>query len=88
MVPLDAFASTLNPQITGYKTIFPRVGNQNLPPQQVPILSSGDPNAVWIKLLRINHGAERHTLADWAALIQQYENQPAYPGLPPFTPGT
>ncbi len=37
-------------------------------------------NEVWTHWLRKEHGRENHLLAEWTALIDDYRNQPAYPG--------
>lgn len=45
---------------------------------------AGDPDEVWLKLLQINHGRERRSLADWSLLIDQYRDGAAHPADPRF----
>ena len=45
----------------------------------VKTMTPGEPNEIWLKLLKINHGTEKHTLAEWDGLIDTYREQPAHP---------
>jgi hypothetical protein len=72
-----------------------------LRPRRVPMLRNGAPvtfkgrvvmtvtyghgDEIWLKLLKINHGGEKHTPTEWSALIAAYGSQPAYPGMPGVT---
>jgi hypothetical protein len=42
-------------------------------------VTPGHPDEIWLKLLRIRHGAERHTHAEWASLIDAAREEPAHP---------
>ena len=64
---LDQFARTLRPR----RTVDPRT-------QQVRVLP-GEPDEVWLKLLRMKHGRDKRTLAQWKAAIDQYRDLPAHP---------
>lgn len=41
-------------------------------------LTAGQPDEIWLKYLQKMHGNEKHTMTEWAALIDGYRNQPAY----------
>lgn len=66
-VPLPVFARELQPRAEPH----PVTGK--------PQLVAGHADEVWLKLLRVNHGNEKHTLAEWRALIDNYRGEPAHP---------
>lgn len=68
-IAFKAFAATLGPQVTKR--------DKNGRPVSI---APGSTDEVWVKLIGINHGKERHTLSQWRALIEQYRDQPAYRG--------
>ena len=69
-----------------------------LKPRRVPLVRQGKPvvqngrtlmtatpghvDEVWLKLLKIRHGGEKHTIQGWAALIDIMRNEPAHPSDP------
>ena len=75
-VPLAMFAATLRPRrvalVKGGRPVI-RGG------AVVMTVTPGHPDEVWLKLLKIRHGAERHTHAEWAALIDAAREEPAHP---------
>jgi len=77
-VPLSKFADALRPQITGYTSVFSKIGGKKSAPRQLATYSSGDADQVWVKLLAVHHGNERHTMSEWRDMIDQYRQQPAY----------
>lgn len=77
-IPLSTFATGLRPQTEPLRRngrIVMRNG------KAVTAVTQGHPDQVWVKLLKIRHGKERHTAAEWNALIDSYREQPAYPGV-------
>jgi len=82
-VPLSVFATSLRPRVVPLvrngRTV---VGRSGRPAVQV---LPGHEDEVWLRLLRINHASEKHTLAEWSALIDQYREQPAHPADPRMT---
>lgn len=80
-VPLATFAATLRPRNSDSLTLR---GSRGRPGASVFRLVPGEPDEIWLKLLQINHKAERHTMAEWYALIDTYRNQPAHPADPRF----
>lgn len=42
-------------------------------------MEAGQPDEIWLKLLSGEHGAEKHTMREWTALIDSYRNKPAHP---------
>lgn len=79
-VPLAVFAATLRPRVTATRTISSRRGA----PLPVPVVEPGDPNEIWLRWLQTTHGAEKHTLAEWKKLIDDYAGQPAHPADPNY----
>ena len=76
-VTLSAFATELLPRTVPLVRNGVPVMLGGRPAQQaVP----GHPDEAWLKLLKINHGLERRTPAQWRALIDSYREQPAYQG--------
>lgn len=69
-VPYDAFATTLRS----------RTVNDGRNRRMVP----GHPDEVFLKLLKIRHGREKHTPAQWWALIERLKAEPAHPMHPGF----
>lgn len=68
-VAFSAFAATLRPQ-----PVRDAAG-------RAVGLTPGHSNEIWLKLLSRLHVAEKHTLADWNALIDRYRNEPAHPSV-------
>jgi hypothetical protein len=76
----------------------------SLRPRAVPLVRNGRPvlfrgrqaqtalpghaDELWLKLLRIRHGVEKHTAADWHALIDAMRDEPAHPSDPRYVAGT
>jgi hypothetical protein len=76
-VTLSAFAAELLPRtVPLVRNGAPVMLGGHQAQQTVP----GHPDEAWLKLLRINHGLERRTPAQWRALIDSYREQPAYQG--------
>ncbi len=73
LIPLRAFAETLRPRAA-----------QRYPNGRVAKFDPGHPDEIWLKLLSIRHGAERHTRAEWFAIIDGHRNQPAHPADPRY----
>ena len=38
----------------------------------------GSSDEIWLKFLQMQHGAERHTVDEWKALIKHYGDQPGH----------
>ena len=72
-VAFPAFAATLRPRVVQERAV------RGLATVLVNRTEPGAPDEVWLKLLKIKHGTERHTLAGWQALIDHYRTQPAHP---------
>ena len=66
-VAFSTFAATLRP--------IP----QRDPRGAVVAVSAGQPDEVWLKFIRQQHGMEKHTMAEWSALIDAWRDQPAHP---------
>ena len=47
--------------------------------RQVMHAMPGHPDEVWLKLIKIRYGSEKHTQADWLALIDAARDEPAHP---------
>ena len=77
-IPYAAFARGLGPRTT---VVAPPARPGQAPRVQV---DPGHPDEVYLRLLRINHGRENHTEAEWAALIEGYRNAPAHPADPRY----
>lgn len=71
-VPLEQFAAALRPR--------PGVVNGR------PALLPGEPDEVFLKLMRIRFRGERHTPTEWQALLDSLRHEPAHP-LHPRYPG-
>lgn len=73
-IPFDAFA----------RTILPRWTNHGTDPRGRPIrrLQPGHPDEAYLTLLRIRHGREKHTPAEWNGLIRAMGDEPAHPAHP------
>lgn len=77
-VPLSVFAASLSPRTVpllrgGRPVVFKG--------RHVMTATAGHADQIWLKLLKINHAFEKHTPAEWNALIDTYRDQPAYPGV-------
>jgi hypothetical protein len=71
-ITLDVFARTLRPRTgTVPSTSKPGAMRQTLLP--------GDPDEVYLKLLKIRHRGDKRTQEGWKALIDTYRSQPAHP---------
>jgi len=49
------------------------------PSTTIPTYSPGHSDEIWLKLLEVRHGIERHTPDEWHALIDRYRDEPAHP---------
>jgi len=83
-ITLAAFGATLRPQIASTATV--RSSRPGTAPQTLTTYTPGHPDEIWLKLLAMRHGGERHTAADWQALIEQYRDEPAHPADPNYRP--
>jgi hypothetical protein len=78
-VPFKVFAAAHSPR----RVPFMKNGRQVIfKGRPVYAMSAGSPLQIWLKLLKMNHGTERHTMADWEGLIQEYLNKPAHASDP------
>lgn len=84
-VPLATLAATLRPQLTSTRSVQPR--RAGAAPGVINTYTQGHPDEIWLKLLAMKHGIERHTLDDWHALIAKYKGQPAHPADPKYGVG-
>ena len=41
----------------------------------------GTPEEVFTKLIKIQHGREKHTISEWHELIEALRHVPAHPGV-------
>lgn len=41
--------------------------------------TAGQPDEIWLKMLGVAHGTEKHTSREWNALIDSYRDKPAHP---------
>ena len=85
-MPLAAFGATLRPQLTATKTVRPLAPGAQ--PGVIHTYSTGHPDEIWLKLLEVKHGIERHTAEQWHGLIEYYRKQPAHAADPNFEAGT
>jgi hypothetical protein len=65
-VSFQQFAATLRPQPI------------RDPQGRMVGLSAGGRDEIWLKHLGRLHGHEKHTFAEWQALIEQYGKEPAH----------
>ena len=80
-VPYASFAAGLKPRSV------PLVRNGQAVVQngrQLMTAAPGHPDEVWLKLLKIRHGGEKHTVQGWNALIDAMRDEPAHPSDPRF----
>ncbi len=77
-VAFAAFAQTLRPRRITVPPARGATGRAAVP--QVRI-EPGHPDEIWLKLLGMRHGREKHTPAGWRALIDGYRGQPAHPSV-------
>ena len=75
-VAFDAFAATLRPRRVPLTRNGRPVVRQGV---AVMTVAAGHPDEIWLRLLRIRHGAERHAPAEWSALIDGMRDEPAHP---------
>ena len=83
-MPLQAFGATLRPQLTATRIV--RSQRPGEPSRTINVYGAGHPDEIWLKLLEIRHGIERHTAADWHKLIAKYKQEPAHPADPNYAP--
>ncbi len=83
-MPLAAFAATLRPQLT--RTQIVQARQPGAKPSTISTYTQGHPDEIWLKLLQVKHGIERHTADDWHKLIAHYKKQPAHPADPNYVP--
>lgn len=84
-IPLAVFGAMLKPQLTGTSTMPVRKPGDT--PHVIKIYSQGHADEIWLKMLQIKHGIERHTVEGWHALIAHYKTIPAHPADPNYVPG-
>lgn len=72
-IPLRTFAEMLRPRAA-----------QRYPNGRIAKFDPGHPDEIWLKVLKINHGNERHTRAEWFAIIDGHRNRPAHPADPKY----
>lgn len=78
-VPFAVYAAALRPQ----RVPLLRSGRQVIFKGRVVMtVTPGHVDEVWLKMLKIRHGSERHTPAEWAGLIDKYREDPAHPTDP------
>ena len=71
-VTFSTFASTLRPQaMTVPNLARPGTTRQEIVP--------GSADEVYLRLVRIRHGSEKHPLEDWQSLIDAMRGEPAHP---------
>lgn len=85
-LPLAAFGATLRPQLAATRTVQSR--QPGAPPGVINTYTQGHPDEIWLKMLAIKHGIERHTADEWHALIARYKAEPAHPSDPNYGVGT
>lgn len=78
-VPLAAFARAIGPHL---ETTMVSRGGRTVP--QTRVIRPGSDDEIWLKLLRMRHPNERHSIAGWHKLIDRYRNEPAHPHDPRF----
>lgn len=81
-VPLASFAATLRPRQVDSRTVRSRRAGD--PPQTIGVFVQGHEDEIWLKLLEVKHGIERHTAAEWHKLIDRYRDEPAHPADPRY----
>ena len=74
-VPLSVFAVTLRPRRVPLMRNGKTVVFKGRP---VMTATAGHPDEIWLKLLKLRHGADKRTHAQWHAAIDALRNQPAY----------
>lgn len=83
-ITLTAFGATLRPQLISTRPVQSR--QPGAKPTPINTYSPGHPDEIWLKLLTINHGIERHSVQEWHALIAKYRDEPAHPADPNYGP--
>jgi hypothetical protein len=76
-VPLSEFA-----RIVGPRTETTQVLRNGQMVPQTRLVQPGSEDEVWLRLLRMRHPNERHTMTQWRALITRYKDEPAHPSHP------
>ena len=80
-IAFAAFANTLRPrQVPLVRNGVPvmRRGRPGM------TFMPGHPDQIWLRLVRIRHGGERHTETEWMALIDAMRDEPAHPSHPRY----
>lgn len=78
-VAFSVFAATLRPRILPLVRGGRAVVRNGRPVQTV---RAGHPDEVWLRLLRIRHGAEKHAPAGWQKLIDAMRAEPVHAADP------
>lgn len=78
-VAFSVFAATLRPRIMPLVRNGRTVVRNGRPVQTV---RAGHPDEVWLRLLRIRHGAEKHAPAGWQKLIDAMRAEPVHAADP------
>ncbi len=78
-VPLSEFARQVGPHLE-----TTQVARNGRVVPQTRVIRPGTDEEVWLRLLRIRHPNERHSIAGWRALIAKYATEPAHPAHPRF----
>ena len=77
-IAFAAFAATLRPRrVPLVRNGRPVVVNGSAAMTVV----AGHPDEVWLKLLKIRYGTERHSEAEWWVLIDGMREEPAHPSV-------
>jgi len=77
---LAQFALEIGPQVS-VQNLRTRSGKTV---QVATSATAGSDDEIWLKLLARLHGHERHTSADWRALIDKLRDMPAHPSDPRY----
>jgi hypothetical protein len=77
-IPFVAFAKGLGPSVA---VVAPATR-----PGQAPriVVTPGHADEVYLKLLKMRHGRENRTEAEWRKLIDGYRHAPAHPADPNY----
>jgi hypothetical protein len=84
-MPLAAFGALLRPQLTRTQTVQSRQPGSK--PGIINTYTQGHPDEIYLKLLQVKHGIERHTADGWHKLIAKYKETPAHPSDPNYGTG-
>jgi hypothetical protein len=76
LISFAAFAATLHPR----RVPLVRAGRPVVRAGTVVMtVAPGHPDEIWLRLLKVRHGTERHAVAAWSALIDEMRDEPAHP---------